>query len=175
MEESSEVLFEWFLLLDDLDHYELLRIPREATYDDVKRAFHEFANTFHPDAQTSRSAEERLALDAIFKRGTEAYAVLTDAVQRARYDEQLVATYSGSVAPSHRVPSAAPVGPQKSRLSDHVHSASALPHARRAEELLEEGKLAAAREQLATASRIEPENDLLRAYLRHIEAELRKG
>ena len=168
---DSEAIFEWFFLLDDLDHYELLRIPRDATHDDVKRAFREFAERFHPDVHAGRNAEERLALDAIFKRGTQAHAVLTDAVQRRAYDAKLAAPRA---TPRPRAPSSAPTTGRRSRLSDHVSSAGALPHARRAEELLEEGELRLAREQLALASKNEPENDLLRAYLRHIDAELKK-
>jgi molecular chaperone DnaJ len=64
---------------DDL--YMLLEVERQATVNDIKRAFRKLARRFHPDINPGdRHAEER------FKRITEAYEVLSDPLKREFYD-----------------------------------------------------------------------------------------
>jgi curved DNA-binding protein CbpA len=170
---DSEAIFEWLFLLDHLDYYELFRIDRTATADEVRDAFHAFASAFHPDGHGGRSSEERDALDAIFKRGTEAYAVLADPGMRARYDEALARVGDRVLPPrirsipppSSRAPSSAPA-----RLEDIVRTASARPFARRAEELLEKGDIPQAKLQLELAAHKDPDNDALTEYLRSLGA-----
>lgn len=59
------------------DLYDLLDLPRDASAEDVKRAYRRKAREHHPDA--GGDEEE-------FKRITHAYQVLSDAEKRARYD-----------------------------------------------------------------------------------------
>src|SRR5262249_52713355 len=64
---------------DDL--YIILEIDREASLNDIKRAFRKLARRYHPDINPGdRHAEER------FKRITEAYDVLSDPLKREFYD-----------------------------------------------------------------------------------------
>ena len=63
------------------DYYELLRVPRDAGQEEIKKAYRKVALEFHPDRnEGSPESEER------FKEVTEAYEVLRDPAKRARYD-----------------------------------------------------------------------------------------
>jgi curved DNA-binding protein CbpA len=176
---SDAFVFAWLRVLDDLTYYELFAIAQDAGPDDVRRAFHEFCDAFHPDRHVARSDDERAALSTIFKRGTEAYLVLSDSGLRGRYDEQLVA--GGAAHPTRislahsRPPSRQSLGPQK--LEDLARSPAARPFARRAEELTEAGDFQQAKLQLVMANHMDPGNEALEAALRKVEAKLaeRKG
>lgn len=66
------------------DYYEILGVRRDASVDDIKRAYRELALRHHPDrvsANQKKEAEER------FKEISEAYAVLSDPEKRSVYDQ----------------------------------------------------------------------------------------
>ncbi len=70
------------------DYYKVLGVERSATEGDVNKAFRKLAKQYHPDHnQGNKQAEEK------FKEINEAYQVLSDKTQRARYD-QLGESYS---------------------------------------------------------------------------------
>ncbi len=62
------------------DYYEVLGITRDASDEDIKRAFRKLALEYHPDRNKSDGAAEQ------FKEVNEAYQVLTDSRKRADYD-----------------------------------------------------------------------------------------
>jgi molecular chaperone DnaJ len=64
------------------DYYKTLGVPKTAKTADIKKAYHELARKYHPDANKGDAkAEDR------FKEITEAYNVLSDEKQRKEYDE----------------------------------------------------------------------------------------
>lgn len=62
------------------DYYEVLGISKDASEQDVKKAFRRLAMQYHPDRNKAPDAEEK------FKEINEAYAVLSDKEKRATYD-----------------------------------------------------------------------------------------
>ena len=63
------------------DHYETLGVDRNATDEEIKRAYKKLARQFHPDLNPGDTAAE-----ARFKEVGAAYEVLSDRERRARYD-----------------------------------------------------------------------------------------
>ncbi len=63
------------------DYYEILGLSRQASADDVKRAYRKLARKYHPDVSKERNAEDK------FKELQEAYEVLKDSEKRAAYDQ----------------------------------------------------------------------------------------
>jgi molecular chaperone DnaJ len=63
------------------DYYEILEVSRTATDQEIKSSYRKLALKYHPDRnQGDKKAEEK------FKEAAEAYAILSDADKRARYD-----------------------------------------------------------------------------------------
>ncbi|GBD11058.1 Chaperone protein DnaJ [bacterium HR23] len=62
------------------DYYEVLGVPRDATEEEIRKAFRRLALEWHPDRNKDPQAAER------FKEINEAYQVLSDPQQRALYD-----------------------------------------------------------------------------------------
>ncbi|MGC8673744.1 MAG: molecular chaperone DnaJ [Thermoprotei archaeon] len=66
----------------NVDYYEILGVPRNATKEEIKAAFRKLALQYHPDRNKSPDAEEK------FKLISEAYAVLSDDQKRREYDAE---------------------------------------------------------------------------------------
>src|SRR3990172_5118450 len=62
------------------DYYEVLGLARDASEEEIKKAFRKLAFQCHPDHNHQAGAEDQ------FKELNEAYAVLSDSEKRAAYD-----------------------------------------------------------------------------------------
>lgn len=63
------------------DYYEILGVPKNATKEDIKKAYRKIALKYHPDRNPNdKSAEEK------FKEAAEAYEVLSNDEKREKYD-----------------------------------------------------------------------------------------
>ncbi len=63
------------------DYYDILGVDRDASQEEIKKAYRKLSKKYHPDISDEENAEER------FKEITEAYEVLSDEQQRAKYDK----------------------------------------------------------------------------------------
>ena len=72
----------YFLGMSKRDYNEVLGVKKDASDDEIKKAFRKLAIKYHPDKNPGdKEAEEK------FKEANEAYSVLSDKTKRSRYDQ----------------------------------------------------------------------------------------
>jgi len=168
--QDTERIFEWDALLDQSTYYELLGILEIADSGAIRRAFHDFAVAFHPDAFPDADEETAEALKRVFERGAEAYRVLSRPASRAEYD---LAVAKGQLRLDGSLPP-----PPFSRSSDIrsldelCRSPAGRHHAKIAEQLISGGDLEGAKRALQLALREDGENSELRERLDAIDLAL---
>ena len=73
------------------DYYEVLGVDKNASEDDIKRAYRKLAKKYHHDANPGdKEAEAR------FKEASEAYAILSDSEKRQQYDTYGFSAFDGT-------------------------------------------------------------------------------
>jgi len=68
------------------DYYKILGISKNATDDELKKAYRKEAMKHHPDRHSHDTEEKRKEEEKLFKDASEAYSILSDKRKRQRYD-----------------------------------------------------------------------------------------
>ena len=145
-------------LIDELDYYQLLEIPREASVSQLKKAYYETSRRFHPDANRHLEGELRAAVEAIAKRLCEAYSVIRDPRRRKAYDNHLEET--GGLRMQLAEADAA-----RNAQQQVATTAQGRRFYQLAQQDLRSGDRSAAARNLKMALTFEPQNDRLKAEL----------
>lgn len=69
------------------DYYEVLGVDKNASEDDIKKAFKKAAMKYHPDRFANASDAEKKEAEEKFKEVNEAYQVLSDSKRKQQYDQ----------------------------------------------------------------------------------------
>jgi curved DNA-binding protein CbpA len=105
------------------DYYEVLGLPKNATDEDIKKAYRKLAMKFHPDRNQGDGAK---AAEEKFKEAKEAYEMLSDAQKRAAYDQYGHAGVDPNMRRPRRAPGrrASAASPRPSATSSATSSAA---------------------------------------------------
>lgn len=69
-------------------YYDILRVSRNATQDEIKRAYHDKIKEYHPDIFMNQPEWVRKQAEQMSKKLNEAYEVLSDPNKREEYDDR---------------------------------------------------------------------------------------
>lgn len=157
---SSASIAAWLTELGTMNHYRLFDLPRDASEEAIRAAFHRFAESFHPDRHRAESEFVRSGALRIFRRAAEAYRVLRDRQLRAAYDLELAKQLTNADRGSSL------------SLDELCLTAAGRLHARRADRAITDGHLDEAIDHLRQALLDEGDNPALEERL-HALADLR--
>ena len=136
-----------------MDYYRILGLAETADMEAVKKAYRKLAKECHPDAYPGdKKAEER------FKQITEAYAVLSDAGKRKKYDKERAGADKRQKTASDRRSGRQPFGPEdfNNGFAEFFSFAGIRPkHSHGAQELETETKQEAKRNPIDTSGLFE--------------------
>ena len=160
---------QWDDVLDDANYYEVLGVLPIADAETIREAYREFALAFHPDLHAQASVQTRSKVQRIFRRGAEAYRVLSDGEVRLRYDMGVEAgrlRFDLSALPK-RSPSLAPGTTRP--LPELCKTPAAKICAKKAARAIDEGDLNVARDELKKALNYDGTNPELQERLEALE------
>ena len=158
--------------LDQLDYYTLLGLEAGQSGDALKDAFHRFALKYHPDRHPDGPPEKVERAAQIYRRGAEAYRVLSDPLTKRAYDEQLargVLRYD----PADRGKTSEHPTPSTGSMIG-TQNAKARPFMVTAQRALSTGDFKNAKLNLKIALQHDPNNPYLGALLAEAESALTK-
>ena len=82
----------YFSAIDGWDHYEALDVSREATREEIRKAYFALSKRFHPDTLFGKNlGPYKARMEAVFQRVTDAYEILGRTKKRYEYDRYLEA------------------------------------------------------------------------------------
>jgi len=76
-------------VLNEENHYKILGIEQNSTYEQINKVYKELAISLHPDRNNNLSQEEKIQLEKIFSKITSSYNILKNEEERKKYDEEL--------------------------------------------------------------------------------------
>jgi curved DNA-binding protein CbpA len=165
--------------LDEIDHYALLEVPRDADAKTVKRAYFRLAGLLHPDRFFGkRLGSYKVGLLTVFERVTVAYEALGTPERRTEYDASLgtakTAAPAFPVAPKAAPPAKAEPDKRqaamealKQRFVDG--KSSARQHAEAGARAKAAGDFVGAAEAYRAALRFAPEDTALKTALAEVQ------
>lgn len=77
------------------NYYDILGVSKDASQDEIKKAYRKLSLKYHPDKQAGKSDAEKKAAEEKFKDIGEAYETLSDEQKRAQYDNPMSGFGSG--------------------------------------------------------------------------------
>jgi len=163
--------------LDGLDYYTLLGAEEDASSREIKRAFKRFARKYHPDVYVDASPEKRERASQIYRRGSEAFQVLTDKKCREAYDQVLSSGKALRLSPEEmdRANAPEPEAQPKKKRSHPVTSPAARAYFDKAVAASKAKEWRAAWRALSAAVELEPDNAFLRKRFGQVDRGLRDG
>jgi curved DNA-binding protein CbpA len=138
------------------DYYDMLEVPRIATADEIKDAYHKLARQYHPDRFHQVDPGLRAEIGSAFARIAQAYEVLSDAAQRDAYDKKRQPQTPGQV-------SAKPEQAKEPGASGAKEDSRAKISFRHGMEALEQNQFDEAARFLAEAATLQPREARYRA------------
>ncbi|MEM9074708.1 MAG: DnaJ domain-containing protein [Myxococcota bacterium] len=160
--------------LDAIDYYALLGIPDEAPIPAIKRAFRKFARKYHPDRFAGAPADKVARAEAIYRRGSEAFQVLTDPRTRQAYD---LALRQGKLrlTGEEQAKAAAPEVETPKKKASPIKSPQALTYFKKGIAAAHQGDWKASWRFLKMAMDAEPNNDFIEQRFYQVDRRLRGG
>ena len=162
--------------LDDLDYYTLMGVDDHATLREIQRAFREFARKYHPDNYADRSEKRIDQATDIYRRGSEAYRILTDTKTRKAYDIALKHGHLRLSAPDvdrALAPTRPPPILRKKKPDVPIRSPQALSHYKAGIARAHAGDWQGAWRLLKEAHHLEPDNEFIASRFYRVERRLR--
>ena len=158
--------------LDTMDYYQILKVPQDATLGQIKKAYYRESRAWHPDRYYHLpDGELKEGVHAIYKRITEAYTVLRDPENRAKYTKDIN-------SPEREKKLRFTEESEQEKKQAKAEREGKTPQARQAYRAalreMQAGRWEAAVRQLKTALIYESDNELFKQKLEEAEAELRK-
>lgn len=162
----------WAESLETMNYYDILRVPYDASTEDVQKAFHNLSLRCHPDRFVDEPVEVGEAATGVFKRLVEAYNVLRRPQLRARYDAELRTAMGAQGGPAegagakfdeHAVAKKQTF--EQRTLYMIARNPKAKQYAAKADRFLSNGQLEEARIQIISAYQHDPGNEELKERL----------